>query len=172
MGYEIGVTPLQLTTAFCGLVNGGFLLRPRLLKAKLDRDGSVVEAHDRPEVIHRVIPPEISRYVTQEILARVVSDGTGRTAALEAYQVVGKTGTARLTSRDRRGYEQDAYLSSFIGAAPAEQPQVVALVMIRRPNPELGYYGSRVAAPAVREILYDALAYLGIPGRGVLQAGL
>ena len=78
-------------------------------------------------------------------------------------KVLGKTGTSKLSFTDKIGYEEGAYLSSFIAAAPARDPRVAVLVMVRRPDAKLGYYGSKVSAPAVGEILAGTLAYLQVP---------
>jgi len=163
MGQEIAVTPLQLITAFCAIINDGVLLRPRLIRAFLSPDGRVLEEFTGPDPARRVLPTEVAGYLSQQVLVKVVNGGTGRRAALAEYQVLGKTGTAQVPYEDRRGYEPDAYLGSFLGAAPAEDPRVAVLVMIKRPNPRLGYYGGVIAAPAVREILAEALAYLQVP---------
>ena len=95
--------------------------------------------------------------------------GTGRRCNLEAWQVMGKTGTAQVPRKARRGYEPDAYLASFIAAAPARDPAVVVLVMIRKPK-QGGYYGGIVALPAVRTILEQTLPYLGVPPDKKLDA--
>jgi cell division protein FtsI (penicillin-binding protein 3) len=175
MGYEIAVTPLQLATGYCALVNGGLLLKPRLVRAVLDPGGEVIESYDKPVVVQRVLPEDIARYMQETVLVAVVKRGgtDGRRDKLDMYeyQMLGKTGTSKLAYRNRPGYESGAYLSSFVGAAPAEEPRAVALVMIRRPKGS-GYYGRIVAAPAVKEILFSTLSYLGVPGRGTIQAGL
>lgn len=163
MGQEIAVTPLQLITAFCAILNDGVSLRPRVLRALLSPEGTVVEEFVGPQPVRRVLPIETARYLSQEVLVAVVNGGSGRRAALPNYQVLGKTGTAQVPYEDRRGYEPEAYLASFVGAAPAEDPRLAVLVMINRPNPRLGYYGSVVSAPAVREILAETLAYLQVP---------
>lgn len=174
MGYEISVTPLQLVTAYCAIVNGGILLRPRLVKALLSADGQVVESFDTPIAVRRVLSTEIACHMTRKVLTEVVRRGhqPGSNLDLYEYPLLGKTGTAKLPYADRPGYEPGAYLSSFVGAAPACHPRAVALVAIHRPNPNRGYYGRTVAAPAVKEILFSTLSYLGVPGRGAVQAGL
>ncbi|MCP4591013.1 MAG: penicillin-binding protein 2 [bacterium] len=160
MGYEIGVTPLQLATAYCAVVNGGVLLKPRLVRALLAADGTPVEVFEGPEPVRRVLPAEIARYLTERALVGVVRrDGN----EASAYPMLGKTGTAKLTHPDRRGYAEGAYLSSFLGAAPVSDPQLVVLVMVRRPDPRIGYYGRAVALPVVRRILDSALTYLEVP---------
>ena len=161
-GYEVAVTPLQLTNAFCAIVNDGILLKPRLVQALLNSDGRVVESFDRAEVVRRVTSSKVARYMTQELLASVVEHGSGRGAQVGPYRVLGKTGTPKLPWPSRRGYEPGAYLATFVGAAPVSEPRVVALVMVRRPNPKIGYYGGKVAAPAVGRILQDTLAYLDV----------
>lgn len=172
MGYEVLVTPLQLASAFCAIVNDGVLLRPRLVRARLSAEGDVVESFDTPVVVRRAIPAEVARYIAQKVMVNVVENGTGKPCRLSEYQVLGKSGTAKLAYRGRRGYEPGAYLGSFVAAAPAENPRVLALVMIRRPNAGRGYYGSKVAAPAVREILRASLPYRGVPGREWVAAGM
>lgn len=162
-GYEVAMTPLQLGTAFCALVNHGEMMKPRIVRQLLGPDGAVVESRETPVPAGRVAAASIASYVRDEILVGVVSEGTGRGAKLERYDVLGKTGTAKLTYTDRKGYEPGAYLSTFMGAAPASDPQVVVLVMVRRPNAAKGYYGGTVSAPAVGKILNETLAYLEVP---------
>jgi len=82
---------------------------------------------------------------------------------MEDYTAMGKTGTAQVPYENRRGYEPGAYMASFIGAAPANDPKIVVVVMIRKPNPRIGYYGGLVSGPAVKAIFEQVLPYLGIP---------
>ena len=164
MGQELAVTPIQFVTAFSALANGGRLLQPRVVRAIMDRHGRVLE--DRSEVIDRgqAIDPGTAATM-HDLLVNVVKEGTGRRCNLEKWQVMGKTGTAQVPriGQGRRGYEPNAYLGSFIAAAPASDPAVVVLVMIRKPQRSIGYYGSVVALPAVRAILEETLPYLEIP---------
>jgi cell division protein FtsI (penicillin-binding protein 3) len=162
MGQELAVTPMQLVTAFGAIVNKGVLLRPRILKARLAADGSVIESFDQPEVIRRVIPEDVARYMTDEVLPAVVKAG-GKDLELSEYTMCGKTGTAQVPYKGRRSYEPNAYLSCFVGAAPVEDPQIAVLVMIRKPNPSIGYYGRVVSGPAVRDVVRATLEYLGVP---------
>jgi cell division protein FtsI/penicillin-binding protein 2 len=92
----------------------------------------------------------------------VVNDGTGKLAKLDKWQVFGKTGTAQLARTDGRGYEEDAYIASFVGGAPAEDPAVLVLVSVRKPNRKLGkgYTGGAVAAPVVGRIIDKTMTYL------------
>ena len=163
MGYEVAVTPLQLARAFCSWANGGMLVRPYVIRAVLAADGRVVRDFSDPPPQGRVLPAEIANTIRDKILCNVVNEGTGSRARLASHQVFGKTGTARISRKGGRGYERKAYVASFIGAAPARDPQLVVLVAIRRPDPSLAYYGGTVAAPVVREVLAHSLAYLQIP---------
>ncbi len=163
IGQEVSATPLQLATAFCAIVNGGELMRPRLVKAILNAESEIVKYYGAPDVVRRVMPRETARYMTEQVLVGVVKNGGGRAAALADWQMLGKTGTAQMPFLDRKGYEPSAYIGSFIGAAPAGDPACVALVMIHRPDTGLGYFGTTVAAPAVRSIMADTLAYFNIP---------
>jgi len=160
MGYEVLATPLQLVTAFAAIVNDGILLKPRLVYERLGPDGMVLDSFDRPTIVRRVVSSEVARYMTRELLVSVVENGGGWRAKTGPYRVLGKTGTAKLTYSDRSGYEPGAYQSMFVGAAPVETPRLVALAIVRRPNPAIGYYGGKVAAPVVGTILTQALAYL------------
>lgn len=163
IGYELEVTPLQLVSAFAALVNDGILLRPRVVRAILDSRGEVLRVFEGPEPVRRVASSSVARFVSQECLVSVVENGSAKTAQVGPYKVMGKTGTAKLPFPDRRGYEPGQYTSLFVGAAPVSDPQVVTLVMIRRPKASAGYYGARVAAPAAGQILADTLAYWQVP---------
>jgi len=163
MGYEVLISPLQLINGFATIINDGVMLRPRIIKRLLGPGGETARDSESPQIVGRVVSSRIARYVTDELLVSVVENGSGRGAKLEHYRVLGKTGTTKLMYRDGKIYEPGAYLGTFVGAAPVERPALVAMVMIRRPNPRLAYYGSAVAAPAVGEILGQALPYLGVP---------
>jgi len=162
MGHEMALTPIQLATGFAVLVNGGRLVRPYVVSAIADLDGQVIEDR-RPEVD----PPQVISAETaatmHELLVKTVNEGTGRPSQLAKWQVMGKTGTAQIPRFGGRGYEPNAYLGSFMAAAPASDPSVVALVMIRKPDRRIAYYGGAVAAPTVKVVLEQVLAYMGAP---------
>jgi len=166
MGYEISVTPLQLATGFSAIVNDGVLLRPRLVRQLIGSDGVVVRDSEHPIVVDRAVSTQTARVMSRELLPAVVEDGSGKAAKLDGYRMLGKTGTAKLPYENRKGYESGAYMGAFMGAAPLRDwgtPELAVLVMIRRPDPTLGYYGGAIAAPVVGEILQNSLAYLDIP---------
>lgn len=153
MGYEIGVTPLQLAMAYGALANGGLLMRPELVLEATDPDGAprwqVV-----PERIRRVIPASVAADL-REVLARVVTRGTGRSAEIRGISVAGKTGTA-VRFDVGNGYASRAYTASFVGLVPSDDPELVILVKLDSPRGE--YYSAQTAAPVMRTALRAALA--------------
>ncbi|MFH0910289.1 MAG: penicillin-binding transpeptidase domain-containing protein, partial [Planctomycetota bacterium] len=159
MGQEVSVTPLQLATAFSAIVNGGILVRPRLARSLSTPAGRVMKTFP-VEPRCRVIRKETSDTM-REILAGVVTRGTGKQAACKEYAVGGKTGTAQIAGPG--GYEEDRYVSSFCGFAPVEAPRLVVLVTVTEPQGV--HYGGTVSAPAVGAILREALLHLGVPPR-------
>jgi cell division protein FtsI (penicillin-binding protein 3) len=157
-GHEIAVTPLQMVSALSAIANGGMLMEPHITKA-LMRDGKVVE-QVKPKKIRRVISKKTSQQML-EILKVVVKEGTGGNAALEGFDVAGKTGTAQKYISKTKSYSKTEFISSFIGYAPADAPRLVILVMID--NPKGVHWGSVVAAPVFREIAKKTLRYLNVP---------
>jgi cell division protein FtsI/penicillin-binding protein 2 len=163
-GQEVSVTAIQLVQAFCILANGGHLVRPYLVKAMVDNSGEIVKLKQPPPPIGYIIKPEVAKWIVTEALTGVVNEGTGKKAKLEKWQVFGKTGTAQLANDEGGGYAENAYVASFIGGAPVENPAVIVLVSIFRPNVALGkgYTGGTVATPVAAAILEKTLNYLGI----------
>lgn len=168
-GQGVSVTPLQLTTAFSAIANGGFLMKPYLVKDILDRDGKVIKSN-QPQIVKKVISGDTASKVTEMLRDAVAEGGTGTEAALNGYDVAGKTGTAQKVSGGR-GYTENKHVASFIGFVPAESPELVVLVAID--EPEGIQYGGIVAAPAFRAIAETSLRYLNSPKKndGQLPAG-
>ena len=162
IGQEIAVTPIQIVSAFSVFCNGGVLLQPRIVRGVIGPDGTPLADYSRPVPVRRVLDEEVAEMFRRRALVETVTSGTGKPAALAEYQVFGKTGTAQVARTDGRGYEPEQYVGSFIGGAPSDDPRVVVLVSIYRPSKD-GYYGSVVAAPAVKEILAETLAYMQVP---------
>lgn len=154
MGYELSVTPLQLAAAYGAIANGGELLQPQLVKEVRDADGSVTFRADR-RVVRRIMS-ESTATTIRGLLRDVVASGTATSADLATFQVAGKSGTARRTRTDGRGYEEGKYTASFVGLFPAEAPQIVILVKLD--NPSGAYYGGRTAAPVTKAVLQAAIA--------------
>lgn len=156
IGQEVGVTPLQLARAAAVIANGGYLVRPYLVKRVLSPDGSVVRetAVERSQILDPATAVTMRR-----ILEEVILRGTGTTAAPRGFSAAGKTGTAQKIVDGR--YSQSRYVASFVGFAPLEHPRLLALVVINEPS---GIpYGGHVAGPAFREIMERSLLYLGVP---------
>ncbi|HFE65399.1 MAG TPA: penicillin-binding protein 2, partial [Caldithrix sp.] len=148
IGYEVGVTPLQLLNAYAAIANGGRLMKPFVVKSVVDAQKQAVR-ENLPEVIRQVISPETAAELNS-LLTDVVREGTGRKAALEGIAIAGKTGTAQLYNTKTRSHDKRRHLASFVGYFPAENPQFALLVMIRQPRGV--YYGGQVAAPCFREM--------------------
>ena len=158
-GQTFKVTPIQLVTAVSAAVNGGNLYKPYIVSKVISEDGSVVEEYE-PTLVRQVISEETSKTVCQ-ILETVVSDGSGRTAAVPGYKIGGKTGTSEKLDQTNEEGEVDSYVSSFLAVAPAEDPQIVILLLLDEAQME-NPYGSVVAAPVVGAMLGDILPYMGI----------
>ena len=160
-GQTFKVTPIQLATAISAVVNGGYLMEPHIVKQEIDANGNIVSTTE-PKVKRQVISEETSRLMC-ELLEGVVSDqvgGSGRSVYMPGYRIGGKTGTSEKT--DKRVNGQVAYwISSFMGFAPVDDPQVLVLVLLDEPA-NGNVFGSVVASPVVGGILADTLPYLGI----------
>ena len=163
-GQTFTITPLQLITAVSACVNGGNLMQPYVTQSLLDADGNTVYNH-KSTVVRRVISEQTSAQV-RGILEQVVGDpneGTGRNAAVEGYRIGGKTGTSEKVSQQAQTGKKD-YIVSFIGFAPADDPQIALLVLLDSPSNESGVYisGGQMAAPTVGKMFADILPYMGI----------
>jgi cell division protein FtsI (penicillin-binding protein 3) len=156
-GYEISVTPLQLVMAYAAIANGGLLMEPRLVREVRARDGRV-DRRIEPFVVRRVMSEQVAAEL-RDLLVEAVDRGTGRAASLGALKVAGKTGTARFTVAGR--YQPGAYVATFAGFFPADDPQLVFLVKLDRPQGD--YYGGLTAAPVTKATLQAALAAKGMP---------
>jgi len=163
-GQEICVTGMQLIRAFCILANGGRLVRPFIVRAVVDNDGKITELKRPPPPVGYIIKPDVAEWVVREAMAGVVNEGTGKRAQLEKWQVFGKTGTANIARSNARGYSDSDYVASFISGAPADDPAIVVLVSVRKPNKSLGkgYTGGVVASPVAKIIIEKTLTYLGV----------
>ncbi len=157
IGQGYGVTPIQLVTAVSAAVNGGVLMEPHLVKTIKDSSGEVKEEIE-PTEVRRVISAETSQRV-RNILESVVANGTGSKAYIEGYRVGGKTGTAQKFIDG--SYSSSKYVASFIGFAPANDPELVCLVAIDEPG-SYPVYGGTIAAPVFQKVVADTLSYLGI----------
>ncbi len=153
-GQSITVTPLQMAAAVSAVANGGTLMKPHIVKQIVNSDMGIVE-NTEPETVRQVISKETSGEMCK-ILESVVSEGGGKNAYLAGYRIAGKTGTSEKIPRGN-----GKHIASFIGFAPADDPQVLCLVILDEPNGD-SYYGGQIAAPVVRDILSETLQYLGV----------
>ncbi|MCD8366339.1 MAG: penicillin-binding protein 2 [Clostridiales bacterium] len=163
-GQNFNVTMIQLASAYCSLVNGGYYYLPHVVKELTDEDGNTVESID-PTLLKTTVSSETSETISQ-YLANVVEEGTGSTAKVDGYSMCGKTGTAEKYLLDEDGNATSTradgcYLVSFIGSVPAEDPEVVIYAIVDEPNVEDQAHSS-YAQNLVREILEEALPYLNI----------
>jgi cell division protein FtsI (penicillin-binding protein 3) len=168
MGYQIGVTPVQMATATSAIANGGEVVGPRIVRA-------VISGNRRAETprrtLRRAIAPETAAVMTS-IMEAVVESGTARAARVEGYTIAGKTGTSAKLENGR--YSKSNYNASFVGFLPSRDPAVTILVVIDSPKGK-GYYGGAVAAPIFKRVAEAAMRHLGIgpsinPGPRVLVA--
>ncbi len=162
-GQTFTITPIQLITAVSAVTNGGYLLEPYLVKEVLNADGTVASQRE-PKVVRQVISEQTSKTCC-DILETVVGDknGTGVNAYVPGYRVAGKTGTSEdvvyeATHGDKK------YICSFLGFAPADDPQVAVLVLLKNPGPDsiVVASGGQMAAPTVGAVLRDVLPYVGV----------
>ncbi|MDU4859465.1 MAG: stage V sporulation protein D [Terrisporobacter othiniensis] len=156
-GQSISVTPMQLITAVCSIVNDGNRMEPRLVKAYTDNKGNITKKVD-PVQVKQVISKETSEQM-REIMESVVTEGGGKIAYLPGYRLGGKTGTAQKVIDG--SYAQGHYVCSFIGMAPADDPQIVVLAIVDEPT-NVMQFGSTTAGPIIKEVMGNTLKYLGV----------
>lgn len=152
-GQSFQITPIQLAVTVSSIVNGGRRVTPHFGTSILDGQGNVLETLSYEE--HAGIVSEKTSETMQELLEGVVANGSGKNAYIEGYSIGGKTATSQTLPRSA-----NKYISSFIGFAPADDPQVLGMVVIH--NPQGIYYGGTIAAPVLRSIFDNVLPYLGI----------
>ncbi len=158
-GQEVGVTALQLASATAAVANGGYLMRPFILRRAEDAQGRMVR-EGRPHVVRRVLEPETVDLLT-DLMRGVVRYGTGKRAEVPGYVVAGKTGTAQKVDASGR-YSMVDHVASFVGFVPASRPALVILVSLDTPRGALNE-GGHVAAPLFARIAEPALRHLGVP---------
>ena len=156
-GQSISVTPIQLITAVCSIVNDGNRMEPRLVKAYTDNKGNITKELE-PVNVKQVISKETSSQM-REIMESVVTEGGGKIAYLPGYRLGGKTGTAQKVING--SYAQGHYVCSFIGMAPADNPQIVVLAIVDEPTGVM-QFGSTTAGPIIKEVMSNTLKYLGV----------
>ena len=151
IGQGIAVTPVQMAAAYGALANDGVWVQPHLVRRVGDDKAP-------PPQRRRIVPRGVAQHILR-MLEGVVREGSGHRAAVDGYQIAGKTGTAE--KPDERGYGTGNYVASFVGIVPASDPRLAILVLVDEPEGQ--YYGGMVAAPAFRELARFTLQYLEIP---------
>ena len=158
-GHGISVSAVQMITAISAIANGGNLMKPYLVRAIVDQNGKLVNAF-KPQKVRTVISARTATIVKNILKTVITEGGTGVNAALDGYTACGKTGTAR--KLDENGeYSKTRHTASFIGFAPADDPEIAILVIIDEPQGK--YYGGIVAAPVFKKISQQTLNYLNVP---------
>lgn len=153
-GQGFQITPLQLITAVSAVINGGNLMKPQIVREIRDENG-VVKSF-QPQIVNKVISEQTSKLM-REILETVVSspNGGGKNAYIKGYRIGGKTGTSE------KGRNNNKRIASFIGFAPADDPQIICLIMLDEPQ-VANRYGGTIAAPIAGSVIEDTLEYLGV----------
>lgn len=159
-GQGISTTGVQLTTAFSAIANGGFLMRPYIVKAVVDPRGETVR-ETNPAIVRRVISSETAKTVTKMLIGVTEEGGTGTRAASASFDVAGKTGTAQKPDLVNGGYQKKGYIASFIGFVPALNPKLVIYVALDEPAGD-NYHGGTIAGPVFSAIAGQSLSYMGI----------
>lgn len=154
-GQSFQITPIQLATTVSSLINGVKRITPHFGVKVTDREGNLVKTLDYKEQTG-IVTPEVSEEV-RYILEKVVSEGSGKNAAIEGRTIGGKTATSQTLPRSA-----NRYISSFLGFTPADNPQVLGICVIH--DPQGIYYGGTIAAPVIKDIFENILPYMGIEG--------
>ncbi len=158
-GQGLSVTPMQLVMAYAAIANGGFLMRPYVMRRALGPKGEVV-LENQPHVVRRVISEKTATLLASMLRDVTTEGGTGMMATVDGFDVAGKTGTAQKADPIHGGYAANKRVASFVGFVPANHPRLVALVLID--EPEVNVYGGVVAAPVFRNIAQGSLRHLAV----------
>lgn len=159
-GQSFQITPIQLATTVSSIINGGNRVTPHFGVETRNAEGEVTHTFVYEQKEH--IVSEETSTTMRYLLEKVVSEGSGKNAALEGFSIGGKTATSQTLPRSEK-----RYISSFLGFAPADDPQVLALIIIN--NPQGVYYGGTIAAPVCRDLFSNILPYLGIEQAPVIE---
>jgi cell division protein FtsI (penicillin-binding protein 3) len=156
MGYQVGVTPIQMAAAVSSIANAGEYVEPRVVRAAYhdERRFGV-----KPKTVRRTVSAETAAQLTG-IMEQVVERGTGTAARIPGYTIAGKTGTANTLVNGR--YTNSTF-ASFVGFLPSNDPKLTVLVMLDSPRGPNGHFGGPVSAPIFKRIAEAALRYLGVP---------
>jgi cell division protein FtsI (penicillin-binding protein 3) len=158
-GQGIATTPMQMVMAYAAIANGGFLMRPHVVRRVVGSKGEVL-VENQPHVVRRVISEKTARSLASMLKGVTNEGGTGVMASVEGFEVAGKTGTAQKADLTHGGYAAGKRVASFVGFVPADDPKLVVIVLVD--EPEVNVYGGVVAAPVFRNIARGALRHLAV----------
>ena len=158
-GQGIAVTPLQMAVAASSVVNGGWLVQPKIIRYHLDSRG--IQVSGKSQRRKRRVLTAATVDEMKKMLLETVNSGTGQIVKIPGYNLGGKTGTAQKPSIKKRGYEEGVYISSFVGAVPIGDPKAIILVSID--HPKKNYYGSTVAGPVFKKLALRVIDRMNIP---------
>ena len=158
-GQTNSLTPIEMVTGYAAVVNGGYLLKPYLVSKVVDQSGNVVVSNDKT-VRRQVISEDTSEEMRRALQAVVEGNGDTKGAFIRGYKIGGKSGTAQKIQGDLKTTD-GKYYASYCCFAPADDPEIVLLMMADEPNTEIDYYGSSVVGPYARDIFEKTLPYLG-----------
>ena len=161
-GQGISTTPMQMAMAYAAVANGGFLMRPYVVRRIVGPKGEVLH-ENQPHVVRRVISEKTASLLASMLKGVTNEGGTGTMASVEGFDVAGKTGTAQKADLTHGGYAAKKRVGSFVGFVPAEAPRLVVLVLVD--EPEVAVYGGVVAAPVFQKIARGALRHLAVAPR-------
>jgi len=162
-GQGVAITPIQMATAIASIANDGKMMKPHVVKAII-QDGQIYETS--PQVLG-VPVSEKTANTLNELLAQSLAGGEGSLALIDGYRIAGKTGTAEVPEEGK--YDSALSNTSFVGWGPVDDPQFLVYVWIEKPDPEIGYWGSYVAAPVFHDIAQELVTMLNIPPDSVRQ---
>jgi cell division protein FtsI (penicillin-binding protein 3) len=158
-GHGVSTTAIQVAMAYAAMANGGHLLKPYLVKSVRMPEGQT--QHTTPQIVRRVISRETSDKMKMLLINSTAPGSTGVKARITGYPVAGKTGTAQKVDSEAGGYKKNAYISSFAGFVPAQDPRLVDYIAVDEPRKE--YYGSSVAAPVFAKVASFGLRQRQVP---------
>lgn len=162
-GQRFTITPLQMVTAACTIANGGTLIQPKIVTQVENSDTNAISNIDTTKV--REVISEETAAKMRDMMKSVVTDGGGQAGAVTGYSIGGKTGT----SEPDPNHPENGYVASFLAIAPVENTKVVALLTLYGPQGSL-YYGGKISAPVVSQVLTEVLPYLGIPSNTATES--
>lgn len=161
-GQSSTITPISMISAISTAVNGGYVVQPHVVSKVVDAQGNVVKTTE-PQIKRQIISTETSRIIS-DILEKSVNDGGhGKNAYVAGYRVGGKSGTSQKLSKQQQTGDDTLRIASFVGYAPANDPEIVVLVFLDEPHsPTNSSYGGRLVAPIVSNVIREAMPYLGV----------